>query len=375
MPTIEVDLRTKVLPQTTNVYVGRPGKEYRLYHQFTEGHVIGPELPGLDLQPGVPLAQQTLMDNRIRRSVRLRNWHGRGRPEDDVPPTALEAYNGHLAANALGQYRSVVTGYFERVNAGDLVIIPPQSFSQDAVVGEFIGGPTDFESFNIPRYVGHPLLVRRFRTVGRIPKPKLNARILDLITKPNMLVLLERQLRSEIYSAVYGNYTTADSFNTRLEVAAREFTTDDDFNIKLFIKFVTQNTIKTSINGEDEVFGIKVTAFEDAGDLAPDLQMNINSPGFIGISSKFLIPSVISVLFALAVLHGADVVHAAEAGKILIGNSSAPAGDACTAEIAEVALKQIKLLGLDKWPEACEYARKVAEHAQMTTSTRVVQKP
>jgi hypothetical protein len=373
MPTIEVDLRTRILPPDHQVLIARPGKEYRLYPFFTENHVIGPELPGLDLTAGVPLPPD--IDNRIKRSVRLRNWHERNRPMDHIPPRNLQSYEGAYDQNRLGQYRGIVTGYFERAKKGDVVIISPKSFEQDAIIGELLGDPTEFESIRLQKFEGDPLTVRRYRQLARVPKSKLNTRILNIIGKPNMLVLLEKQFRREIYSLAYGNFALQDDFNTRFEVGSDDFNTDDDFLIKLFIRFVTNNTIKTTINGEDEVDSIVKSAFNYAGDLAPELQMNINSPGFIGLSSKYIIPAVISVMFALAVTIGPEVAQAALDGHVLIGNSAAPHGDLCTAEVAEAALKQIKLLGLDKWAEACEYARKVAQHADVTTSATVVRKP
>lgn len=80
----------------------------------------------------------------------------------------------------------------------------------------------------------------------------------------------------------------------------------------------------------------------------------------MNIYSSKITPLVAAVLFALAVNYGPDAFSAAEAGLIRIGNSQAPADDACVADIQAQALAQIKLSGAIGWAEACDKARQAA---------------
>jgi hypothetical protein len=93
------------------------------------------------------------------------------------------------------------------------------------------------------------------------------------------------------------------------------------------------------------------------------------------VASKFGTPLIAAALLALAVQVGNNAAQAAQDGMVVIGNSKAPAGDQCTALVAEKVLKQLKLLGLLEWPEACEMARIAAEKTGVTGPVTIEKKP
>ena len=70
-------------------------------------------------------------------------------------------------------------------------------------------------------------------------------------------------------------------------------------------------------------------------------------------------------MLVLAVNVGPEAVTAAEQGTILIGNSD-DAGDPCTVEIHREVLQHLRLLGIEKWTEACEIARKSVEETGLS---------
>jgi hypothetical protein len=87
---IEVDLNARILTEGHNVYVARPGRDFRLFPEFRESGLLLLELPGL----GWPFGQQ-LSDDDLRRLVNrsraLRRWH-RVRTDDPKPSTDLHDY-------------------------------------------------------------------------------------------------------------------------------------------------------------------------------------------------------------------------------------------------------------------------------------------
>ena len=82
-------------------------------------------------------------------------------------------------------------------------------------------------------------------------------------------------------------------------------------------------------------------------------------------------PVVAAALFTLAVEVGPDAASLAVAEQIVIGNSKAPAGDQCTALVGKSVLDQLVMLGLDKWPQACDLARTASQASGATTSVKV----
>ena len=75
---------------------------------------------------------------------------------------------------------------FERARQGDLVIVPPKSFTSDALVGEFVDGP--FKSVNVKvdrLYLDDSLPGRRVKWLASIPKRKLPIRVIEAIQKPS----------------------------------------------------------------------------------------------------------------------------------------------------------------------------------------------
>lgn len=158
-------------------------------------------------------------------------------------------------------------------------------------------------------------------------------------------------------------------YRVRFDVDKPEFTTTDDLYIQAFLNFVAANSRRIDEGGK--LLPIHQAAFEHLGDHALELQSNINSPGFLNLISSKVAPLVASALFMLAISVGPEAVDAAENGLITIGNSL-DAGDPCTVAVAEEVVEHLRLLGIEKWTEACEIARQVRESTGLSGQTEVV---
>jgi hypothetical protein len=209
-----------------------------------------------------------------------------------------------------------------------------------------------------------PLATRPVRWLGEIAKKDLVAEVLDATEKPSAIFLLGKSQRAPVYEAAYRNYVDNSleipDYVSRLFVSRETFTTSSDFLIQAFIKILAAN-IKAR-NSKYEPPSLIEALLQDVGDFGPELKTNVNSPGFLTLVSKRIVPLVFDAMFALAVTVGPDAVAAAQDGKITIGNSQAPAGDPCTALVFEETIAQLKLYGLtDEWVTACELAREAAK--------------
>ncbi|WP_439360717.1 hypothetical protein [Bradyrhizobium sp. DASA03007] len=368
---IEIDLNARVLGEEHNVFVARPGKGYRLYREFRENSSLILELPGLKLEPGVPLDDQELR-RRVNRSRAFRAWYNRGQPSDDRPSRDLSNYSPEAGGNSAAQLEGLVRTYYEKIRRGDLVIVPPKAYMEEALIGEVRHAGTRYDTEKVPRLFGNEdLPARSVRWLARIPKTDLPFAILDALQKPNAAFIVERSLRGQFYKLAYGNYSIDDLYSGRFEVTSADFDTFDDALLQAFFNFTAANTRAVAQDRDADVKGFVDAAFIDSGEYTAQLQTNINSPGFISLIGRKITPLVASALLVIAVEIGPAAVQEIERGNIVLRNSKASAADTCTAEVERQAFRQIQLLGLDEWPAACDKAREVARRTGLKSPATV----
>jgi hypothetical protein len=274
----------------------------------------------------------------------------------------------------IGNLRSILYNYFDELKLNDLIIVPPSSYGHAAHIGEMASGPSDYVDLEVPLYFGtDPLTARKVRWLAEITKRKLATEILDALERPVAIYPLVKRLRAPIYDAAFGTYYdlsgSEQDYSARFNVSAAHFSTDIDFRLQAFFNAVASNL--KAIDEGRELSSPHVAAFEEPGDYAALLKSNVNSPGSLTLFAKRMTPVVAAALFTLAVEVGPDAASLAADQQIVIGNSKAPAGDQCTAMVGKSVLDQLVMLGLDKWPQACDLARTASQASGATTSVKV----
>ena len=355
-------------------YVARPGKGYKLYRTFVDNDIVAPDLPFLDLTDGLPLGEHKDLEQRIRRSRAIRSWYRAGK-EGDGPDRELAAYTNARSDKSVHSLRTTIGGFFEKLKIGELVIVPPSAFAQDAYIGEVTSDPTDYVPVHAPVYGNDAITGRRVKWLARIQKRRLPSSILEALEHPTSIYILARSDRAPIYAAAYQSFIDLSKahpeYTSRFDVASDKYTSSTDLLLQAFFNSIASN-MKAIQNEEDIKGNFYEAAFDDLGQYSLELRTNVNSPGFLSLASKFATPLIAAALFVIAVQIGPDAAKAANDGKILIGNSMAPAGDQCTAEVIEGTLEQLKLLGLtDAWVKACEVARLAAKKSDVTGTVTV----
>ena len=339
---IHVDLKSRVIPEDHQVFLVRPGSNYKLMPLFEQKNGIFADLLGLELANHVPLDEQKNIVGQLHRARKLRGYR---RLEEQEPPSRdLEDYSEYVSDRGISQLNRILSGFFKHAKKGDVVVVPPRAFAQDALLGELLDEPTSMYTATFPELYGNERLYgRRVQWLSKIKKGKLSPYILDLGSRPNAFVLLPRAERLPIYREAYGSYILPGEFRARFNVDDPEFTTTDDLYIQAFFNFVAANSKR--IETDQNVVSIYKAAFEELGDHSIELQSNINSPGFLNLISGKVSPLVATALFAVAIQIGPEALQAAESGTILVGNSL-DAGDPCTVAINQEVLQHLRLLGI-----------------------------
>lgn len=352
---IRIDIRTKFIRDDVRIFIVRPGAHYRLFQLFSDQQIIGLELPDLNLPQFRTLDEIEDLNARILRSVAIRRWFAAGQPVGSFP-SQVEHFMDQGLDNASSQFSRYIRGLFQDMKKGDIIIVPPRSFKEMALIGELIDEPNRTVNISSPVYPDLPLNGRRVKWLARIPKSDLPPKTLDQLQKPSVMFLLERSAWPRILRHCYGSYSTNQEFSSRFEITEERFQTTDDFLIQAFFNFVTANTDRVDRELED-LLSLTEAAFEDLRLISPDLYTNVNSPGGISLKSSSITPIVIAVMLSLAAVVGPEAVDAAVNNQIAFGNSLAPVNDRCTAMVHDQVVTQLRLLGLDKWAPACEKIR------------------
>ena len=333
---IEIDLNARILPEDHNVFIVRPGNGYGLFTEITQRGTLILELPGLDLISGKRPDDDDLR-RRVNRSRVLRAWYKGGQDAETKPDRDLTKYSASAGGNSAAQLVGLVRSFFEKMKMGDLVIVPPKSYMDDAWIGEVSSPAYDVEPVKVGRLFGDEILPgRAVRWIAKISKRELPYEILDALQKPNAAFLIERSLRAKFYKIAYGNYSISDFYSATFEVTEADFDTVDDVLLQAFFNFVAANTRAVAhLDDGATVLSFADAAFKDSGEWIAKLQINVNSPGDISLVSKVITPLVASVLFLLAVEVGpvaqAEAVH----GTLILRNSKAAENDSCTAKVFE----------------------------------------
>lgn len=367
---INVDINTKHVNENTRIYVVRPGAKYRLFKDFIDGRFVGPELPGLDLPTFDQYSDLDDLVERVMRSVEIRRWYASGQRDVLFPERDLDAYKDQAADRATSQFMRVVRAYFSEMKKGDLVVVPPRNFKGVAEIGELTDPSNVTKEILVPRYPNEALTGRPVRWLNSIPKADLPGATLDALQKPTSIFLLSRSAWPQILRRAYGSYSTDAEYSSRFEITSETFRTTDDFYIQAFFNFVVANT-RSVEQSKTELQGFKEAAFADIKAIAPDLFTNVNSPGGISLKSGTITPIVIATMLAIAVFVGPDAVDAATQGLITFGNSMAPLDDPCVTQVSEQVVTQLRLLGYDKWAEACQYVREAAQRTGISSNVAV----
>jgi hypothetical protein len=375
---VVVDLKARIVGPDREVWVARPGKGYKLYRDFIENDIIAPDLPFLQLEKGKTLAQHPDLEQRIRRSRAIRSWYRR-KMEGDKPSLELSSYDDARGDKSVVSLRTTLSGFFEKLNTGDLVIVPPGAYAHDAYIGEVVAEKSDYLRIKTQVYPDDRLTGRAVNWLAKIQKRRLPTSILNALEHPTSIYLLPRSQRTPIYEAAYQSYVDlskgTDAYTARFNVASDSYTTSTDFLLTAFFNAVA-STQQNLDGGVDVRTDFQKAAFDDLGQYALDLRTNINSPGFLTLSSKFATPLIAAVLFALATQVGPAAPTELANNKVIIGNSLAPDGDRCSAEVFQGTLDQLKLLGLaNEWVTACRMAKLAAERGQVTGTVTVERTP
>lgn len=378
MPRYHVDLQTKVIPADARVFLARAGKQGHLFQQVLEQSAIGPDLPMLNVDLSNGLAADPNVESKIKRARAFSSWLRRSHDNRGDRPS--ESVNDYLDANRRpghAQIDGIVRSYFSDLQAGDVLVIPNPSYFGEAIIAELL----PLENYTVKlrgtrRFEGFEFDGRRFGYFKLVKMSSLPRAVIDLAKAPTGLAEIRSPMvKKRIFELGYDDFVLDDQFVSKIRTTKRDFTSFDGNVLNALVTMVAENVDRLESDGEEaQLLSLVQAAFEQLDHDALQVKIEINSPGYLAVFDRSVVPLVISSVLALMVCSGFDAGAFAEEVSIIVENSrSAAVDDVCSQEVGRLTESMLKLLSKaeDEFLRTCELLKEAHENTGATTSVTV----
>lgn len=369
---LKVDIATRFLGATENIYIVRPGEGFSLYEDFVRKSVVFLDFPDLRLQFGAARPNRDALRQAVVRSIEIQRWHRQKRvgvePSRD-PIDYVEATKGRRVGNYVGAIQRL---YYE-MPIGSIVVVPGPGYFSDVRIGQIVGAPSLITG--VTGYPDEEFPARRVRWMGSRPKARFSEKLRDRLQKPTPVMVIDRSLRHEILEAAFDQYSIGDDFSARLRTTKADFSTLDDFNIQSFLNYVSGVLAAVDeghVGGKIDM-DAALKLLSENRDLVPELTANINSPGALRLFSKKILPIAAMTLLAIALQGGVAIDDLPRAVEVV--NSAVAGDDPCALVIQAQVKTAIEMMDLETWHRVCVQARDAAQSTGLATSIEVIPAP
>ncbi len=367
MTDFSVDIATRFLGGSEDIYIVRPGEAFSLYAAFEHRSAIFLDFPDIRLPLGGPKPSRTALREAVVRSLELQEWYASGRHGREPsrnPGDYKDAANGRR----IGRYVAAIERLYFELPPGTIVVVPgPGYFGENTLIGELVGPPIETKGVGPLAEESYP--ARRVRWIARRSKASFPSALRERLQKPVLMMALDRSLREDILKATFDQYVIGDVFSSRIRTTKADFSTLDDFDIQTVV-----NCVCGLLAAIDEGRHLKNVSLYDAiellyerRDLIPELAANINSPGdlrlFSGVPTPLIVGSVIALALASPI--------GAKPSDIKVVNSAFSGADPCALEVQDKAKKVVEMMDLDTWQKICKRTHEVHQQTGLTSSIKV----
>ena len=364
--TLRVDLRTPILTAQHKAYMARPGEASSYLPQFEAQGAIGPIFPGLQLRPGIPIDAQEGIENALTWAHLVKS-----ETKGEIGRRFQEQHNVIIRARHLQetfearewrreiappgmrpgtsrQYRAILKGYFERAQKGDLVVIPSQSYLEESLLAEFVGGPNDIVYMPLThKGFTWEIPARRFRLLEKIEKRLLPPNFLRILEKPSAFVQIGESDTKSLLEMAYGSFAVQQVYTSEIRVESG--TLSPAVSSSLF-------RLLESLVGDEE---------EDVA-----IHINMNSPGFIRIVTRTVKSFVYAVLLAIAVKYGTGFLDQYVEAGIEVFNSLSDNVE-CSIAIREDAMRRLQNFSVEEWTKICQDTESISDSLEIIVQPQV----
>lgn len=303
MPTLKIDLSTRILSDSMKVYLVHPGARYTFYEDVLSGHVLPADVPNLEVEDGKQIPDADKIAPMLERARQMRKWAKRPLAEAEKlpPPTDLDHYRTGLqmesgAQGARTKLRNSAQKILWSIPGGSLAVIPSQRITGQAVIAEFEANTV--ERTTVPgrdHYGGMKFLARKLRNVKQVPMLTLPGSVVASARSTSIVEEIDGYAEDQVLRLFYGDYQR-DS-----EYVAGVIAKSNDFNALVLGQMIDLHVAIEHFLVTGEVLEPGRILYRKGVSCAPNLHATINSPdGRASLESSGISTFAVKLLIILA---------------------------------------------------------------------------
>jgi len=316
MPTLKIDLSTRILDDDMKVFLVHPGARYIFHEQVLRNRAIPVDVPFLDVEDGDGIPEANKIEPMLERARQMRKWAKRPVAETAKPrpPMDLDFYKTGLqledgAQGARTKLRNSAQKVLWTIPEGSLAVIPSQKLTGHALLAEF-------ESMKTPRktvlgtdhYEGMTFLARPLRNLKRIPMLELPSSVVTSARSPSVVEEISGFAEDQLLRLFYGDYQR-DS-----EYVAGVVANTDNFDALVLGQMIDLHVAIEHFLSTGQVLRPGRALYDSDIENAPSLHATINSPdGRASLESSGIATFAVKLLLIVA----ASGVGLVEAGSLI----------------------------------------------------------
>ena len=331
LPTLKIDLATRVLDDQMQVHLIHPGARYAFYDPVSQNSVLPVDLPFFDIPNGRAVPDADQISPMLERARVMRRWAKRSKSEVRTPMPAqnLDHYRVglNLKAGAKGartRLRNAAQKILWDMPEGSLVVIPQKGITGQAILAE-LGAPNAARDrvHGQDHYAGLTFLARPVKILNRVSMLALPADVLGAARSTRAVQNIGGQSEDRILRLAYGDYQRDRDF------VAGVMSNNENFDALVLGQMIDLHVAIEHFLEKREVLDPGRVTWAPAVNSAPHLHATINSPdGRASLESQGMATFAVKLLGIVA----ASGISLAIAGRLIaeghidVMNSKEPDG-------------------------------------------------
>jgi hypothetical protein len=367
---VVLDLATKVIDPDQQLWALFPGKNRRYTELFLARKIAFLELPGVNLRPAllVPAADEVLRRH-LALSAAIADYYRGGPAPASRNANAYQPDYSQAAHAAVGNTRAM----YQRVSAGDLVIMADRSWYDPVHIGEVTSNFEPGDVISLPDVFGdEDIPVRKIKWLPvSEQRRQLPERLSQLLSNRKAIIRLPAEEFSHaIYTLAYGDYVLKDE--ARYVFPSPTYDNIAPLTIpgtRLLAYFVS--AFKASeVNEVEEFFSLSIDAaiakYFDK-DYLHTFEIEFASPGkYVVFSRRAVLPLLVAALVSAT---NGNISYA-EAQHATVENSRGTAQDVAKKETGDKYSAIMDSMGEARFKELHEMNTRAQKGVGLTTGCK-----
>ncbi len=283
---------------------------------------------------------------------------------DDVSPSDLFSWSKRRK-----QMLRWLNSLHHEAKTRDLIIVPSRGYTTDnqghfvemnTLIGEIAGRNRRWFPQSTSRFYPRSYIVRDVRWITTINEFEMHKQTVVSLRTQNAIIPLDPAHLYPVLGEAYQNVSIGDEYFSRFLTSGSAFDANESFHFQAFCMAVVaalseREEVTDLFTDGKSIYDIAASVSQSDA-IIPEQITNIRSPGYTMLRSKNLSPLVIAVLFSLALGVGSELYAKDGPKQINVINSLERSEETCNPDVEEAVMKTLRIMGIDRWREACKAA-------------------